>query len=646
MKLRRVGVTNVRGFLAESELVLDGDISILVGPNGAGKTTLLDLVVTGIRRHLLRTWVVTNVSGPAYQHELRISEIHDPLAMGRHYRAPKADQRVEFDFEVTVRDIENITSMRDSIGELQEKSSSTHETSSLNRLVQWNPDVLRPGMKLTYSIANDVLLNPSDTPPRALFFEYLRAVEGFNLLRREVDAVPLSVPMVSLPNTRMMGGATAAVSLANLQDHELRGGVESATSRQPGSVFSLAIGHLASRMRTLREGNNVAADDVFYADRGTAALTRQLARLGFTWKLVCTDLRSNQYSVQLKRDGAEFFLDAASSGEKELLGYLLLVFALDLRDSLVVVDEPELHLHPQWQREVFEVFADLARQTGNQFLLSTHSPAFIAPNTIQYVSRVYSHGRGSQVVRLRAEGLPENKHLFSIVNSHNNEKILFSEFVILVEGLSDRLVFERVLKRFSPPEVARRWEIVSVGGKGLFSKYEEILQACRVPYCLISDLDYVKEIGGPAEKALFRSDGRKIKDDVVDSIKSKDGEALCAQIEDVLAGGDREALNALWTYIRESRLKLLDLSAGQKSSLEAFIADLRKRGTFVLTRGALEAYLPPGLRSKDLEKLIRFVEDDDFWDRLEISAKSELEGIAREIVSRIALRGQPSELPS
>jgi len=53
MKLRRVRIENVRSFLDPTELLLDGDISILIGPHGGGKTNLLDTVTTVLRKHFL-----------------------------------------------------------------------------------------------------------------------------------------------------------------------------------------------------------------------------------------------------------------------------------------------------------------------------------------------------------------------------------------------------------------------------------------------------------------------------------------------------------------------------------------------------------------------------------------------------------------
>jgi putative ATP-dependent endonuclease of OLD family len=114
---------------------------------------------------------------------------------------------------------------------------------------------------------------------------------------------------------------------------------------------------------------------------------------------------------------------AASSGERELLTYLFAIFALNVRDALIVVDEPELHLHPKWQKRLLNLFVRLATSTGNQFLLATHSPTHVSPDSIQYISRVFSRDQQSNVLRLATASLPEAKHLLQIVNSQNNEGI-------------------------------------------------------------------------------------------------------------------------------------------------------------------------------------------------------------------------------
>jgi len=72
-------------------------------------------------------------------------------------------------------------------------------------------------------------------------------------------------------------------------------------------------------------------------------------------------------------DGALHDLPDLSSGEKQVL-----IFAAELRrrwspGSLVLIDEPELHLHEAWQSTLFGLIRDLQRERGGQAILSTQS---------------------------------------------------------------------------------------------------------------------------------------------------------------------------------------------------------------------------------------------------------------------------------
>lgn len=72
-------------------------------------------------------------------------------------------------------------------------------------------------------------------------------------------------------------------------------------------------------------------------------------------------------------DGALHPLPELSSGEKQVL-----LFASELHHrwtpgSLVLIDEPELHLHAAWQTTLFQLIRDLQRERGGQAILTTQS---------------------------------------------------------------------------------------------------------------------------------------------------------------------------------------------------------------------------------------------------------------------------------
>jgi predicted ATP-dependent endonuclease of OLD family len=63
----------------------------------------------------------------------------------------------------------------------------------------------------------------------------------------------------------------------------------------------------------------------------------------------------------------------ASSGEQVIIEYLTrLTYPDPLNRSLILIDEPEVHLHPAWIRSLYLAFPKMG--SDNQFLATTHSP--------------------------------------------------------------------------------------------------------------------------------------------------------------------------------------------------------------------------------------------------------------------------------
>jgi len=72
------------------------------------------------------------------------------------------------------------------------------------------------------------------------------------------------------------------------------------------------------------------------------------------------------------KGGASFSFDGLSSGQKEIIATLFLIwYTTRNQPSLVLIDEPELHLNAEWQRVFVRTLADLAPK--NQYILATHS---------------------------------------------------------------------------------------------------------------------------------------------------------------------------------------------------------------------------------------------------------------------------------
>jgi predicted ATPase len=634
MLVRRIAIENVRSFLDRAELTFDGQISIVIGPNGGGKTNLLDTAVIMLRRFLFASVYATHAPTPEQpdRHEFRHNDVLNNMVLERHSAGADKAQIVEAEVEVTERDIANMRAMRDDSDKITNLAGRKYYNFDLVKAKNWNVDAITIGQRFTYRVEGGVLQGRAEQGAES-FLQYLQTFELDGRLREEFDLAPLSLPLLYLPVNRSASGFQSNVELAGFNDFETKRHIDGMSSRSGSSIVSLAVGRLAQRFRLLLEKQGDTTKE-FLDDPNLVELTKLLAELGYDWELVTVNALKNQYDIRLKKQGSSFMVGSSSSGERELLTYLFAIFALNVRDALIIVDEPELHLHPKWQRTLLHLFERLARSTGNQFLLATHAPTFVSPESIQYVSRVFSRDQKSHILRLDTSALPEARHLLNIVNSQNNERLFFADEVVLVEGLSDRMFFEAILAHFSRSVSSKSIvEIVSVGGKGLFDAYAKVLRACDIPFFIIADRDYVEQVGTPDIKALFKLDAKEIKSDVIDNVKSLDGHSLVLAIEMAITNGNWDHAKELWEYIKSRRRRLaMDLSADDDARFKVFLETKSKERIYILARGALEAYLPQGYASKDMDKLIRLIGSESFWDELPESGKEELRSIVQSLL--------------
>lgn len=92
---------------------------------------------------------------------------------------------------------------------------------------------------------------------------------------------------------------------------------------------------------------------------------------------------NNSRKVTFSEGGKEIYLENLSSGEKQIVyrGSFCLKDKSKLDGSIAMVDEPEISLHPEWQKKIVPFYQDIftneeGKQTSQLFIV-THSPFII-----------------------------------------------------------------------------------------------------------------------------------------------------------------------------------------------------------------------------------------------------------------------------
>ncbi|MBA7676664.1 hypothetical protein ES703_84908 [subsurface metagenome] len=163
------------------------------------------------------------------------------------------------------------------------------------------------------------------------------------------------------------------------------------------------------------------------------------------------------------------------------------------RSWYFILEEPELYLHPQAQRELFDSLVKLS-SGESQVLLCTHSSSFI--NLKWYhsicVVRKNSIEEGTTVLQCTEELFPKrkDKDLFNMTYWINPDRgeLFFAKKVVLVEGPTDKTVLPQLATKLGI--FRHEYTIVDCGSKDAIPNYLRLLNRFKIPYVVVYDKDH------------------------------------------------------------------------------------------------------------------------------------------------------------
>ncbi|MCF2206202.1 AAA family ATPase [Halobacterium salinarum] len=196
-----------------------------------------------------------------------------------------------------------------------------------------------------------------------------------------------------------------------------------------------------------------------------------------------------------------FDLDDISAGSKEVLTLITKIILSETDTDLLLIEEPELHLHPGAERKILDLINDELVDKCPQVVLSTHSSIFVHHLNVENVYRVKrDEGTKIQPTSTSAVGADLRELGYEYAGMFQ------SEAVVLVEGMTDRVALQYIGKECGLDFDEYNIGVLELGsGSQLVTHAEPVsrlLEVFNIPYFFICDSDLEDELkkdGDPAD---------------------------------------------------------------------------------------------------------------------------------------------------
>jgi len=159
-------------------------------------------------------------------------------------------------------------------------------------------------------------------------------------------------------------------------------------------------------------------------------------------------------------------------------------------------EEPELFLHPQLQRTLYDTIREIAGQ--NQVMYCTHSPFFVDMNNYKDIKLLKKADPDGSAIALQCEtelfAAPERKALNKLFRIRNEvdtkSEMFFAKKIVLIEGACEKHCYPVIGKRMGIFD--HSVTLVDCGGNESIPLYQELLNAFQLPYLVVTDQDPTK----------------------------------------------------------------------------------------------------------------------------------------------------------
>ncbi|MDP2313865.1 MAG: AAA family ATPase [Pseudomonadota bacterium] len=278
-------------------------------------------------------------------------------------------------------------------------------------------------------------------------------------------------------------------------------------------------------------------------------------------------------------------LSERSDGNHAYVGMLAAI--LSKSHPCVFIDEPEAFLHPPLVRKLARQLGDIARKTGTQFFIATHSPDLVASCAASGSANIVrlTHDDARSTARLLDARALRELALDPLLRSEATLSALFQDGAVICEAAADRVLYQEINERLLAFESAAGVEscvYLNAQNWQTTARMAAPLRRMGVAAVIVLDAD-----------VLFQGDLKKVLDaaqlpDLIQRNLKQTCTQLRATVVARLGVPDKDGK-------KKAELKrdiLRHLNADERESFEDAVDKLASYGVFIVPVGELEDWFP------------------------------------------------------
>ena len=316
----------------------------------------------------------------------------------------------------------------------------------------------------------------------------------------------------------------------------------------------------------------------------------------------------------------EYSVAAEASGLVNVISILAALF--DESVEVLLIDEPEVSLHPQLQSYLLREMKNVVKKYNKTIIISTHSAEMIELNKASDLCN-YIFFRKNTLPKQISPDAPELNSVklkeFLLRMSLIYNEGFFAKKVLLIEGSSDMILCRYLCNRLDLNLDVAGSQIIPFEGKGQFPIITKLFRLIGKEVCVLTDLDGFTDDNSIINLFSELPEGTKIANDhgnenlqsMIREIKTKIDEVIRSTKDNMIsiysqhpywinrdleAGEDkiiRRALVAqLFTVDEDELLTWPDSQewTSLKKRITVLLDILEELGCFILRKGAIESY--------------------------------------------------------